>query len=127
MQLVGQLLMQFNNELSGILNWALSGLKDYLKYGLQTPQRVLTDTAEFRIEMDSIGQFIETYCYVDIEARGKSSELYAKYSDWAKETGRQPVNNTRFGNSLKDKGYTNYKTGGVMVYRGLSVRPDYLN
>lgn len=120
-----QLFDKLKNELSGVLNWALAGLQDYLKNGLQTPQRVLNDTAEFRTEMDSIGQFIETYCYVDCEARGKVSELYAKYSEWAKETGRQPVNNMRFGNSLKDKGYTNYKSGGVMVYKGIAVRTDY--
>ena len=120
-----QLFDKLKNELSGVLNWALSGLQDYLKNGLQTPNSVLNDTAEFRAEMDSIGQFIEAYCYVDIEARGKARELYAKYSEWAKETGRQPVNNMRFGSSLKDKGYTNYKSGGVMVYKGITVRPDY--
>lgn len=117
-----QLFDKLKGELSGVLNWSLSGLQDYLKDGLQTPQRVLNDTAEFRLEMDSIGQFIEAYCYVDSEARGKASELYAKYSEWAKDTGRQPVNSMRFGNSLKDKGYTNFKTGGVMVYRGVAVR-----
>lgn len=122
-----QLFEKLKGELSGILNWALSGLQDYLKNGLQTPQRVLNDTAEFRTEMDSIGQFIEAYAYVDVEARGKASELYAKYSEWAKETGRQPVNSMRFGNSLKDKGFTNYKSGGIMVYKGIAVRPDYLN
>lgn len=122
-----QLLDKLKGELSGVLNWALSGLQNYLKNGLQTPQSVLNDTAEFRAEMDSIGQFIAAYCYVDIEARGKASELYAKYSEWAKATGRQPVNSMRFGNSLKDKGYTNYKSGGVMVYKGVAVRPDYLN
>jgi putative DNA primase/helicase len=122
-----QLFDKLKGELSGILNWALSGLQDYLQNGLKTPQNVLNATAEFRTEMDSIGQFIETYCYVDSEARGKASELYAKYSEWAKETGRQPVNSMRFGNSLKDKGYTNYKSVGVMVYKGVAVRPDYLN
>ncbi|MDP2246578.1 MAG: phage/plasmid primase, P4 family [Nitrosomonadales bacterium] len=122
-----QLIDKLKGELSGVLNWALSGLQDYLKNGLQTPQSVLVDTAEFRCEMDSIGQFIDAYCYVDREARGKASELYGKYSEWAKETGRQPVNSMRFGNSLKDKGFTSLKTGGVMVYRGLAVRFDYLN
>ena len=119
-----QLFDKLKGELSGILNWSLAGLQEYLKNGLQTPQSVLNDTAEFRSEMDSIGQFIEAYCYVDIEARGKAKELYSKYSEWAKETGRQPVNNMRFGNSLKDKGYINYKSGGVMVYKGIAVRLD---
>ena len=122
-----QLFDKLKSELSGILNWALAGLQDYQKNGLQTPKSVLNDTAEFRAEMDSIGQFVEACCYVDVEARGKSSELYARYSEWAKETGRQPVNNMRFGSSLKDKGFTNYKSSGVMVYKGIAVMPDYLN
>lgn len=123
-----QLFAKLKGELSGILNWALSGLQDYLKNGLQTPQSVLADTAEFRSEMDySIGQFLETHCVVnkaDNDFREKASVLYAKYAEWAKETGRQPVNSMRFGNSLKDKGFTNFKSCGVMVYKGLAVRLD---
>ena len=122
-----QLFDKLKSELSGILNWALAGLQDYLKNGLQPPNSVLNDTAEFRAEMDSIGQFVEACCYVDVEARGKASDLYARYSGWAKDTGRQPLNTMRFGNSLKDKGYTNYKSSGVMVYKGLAVRPEYLS
>lgn len=117
---------KLKGELSGVLNWALSGLQDYLKNGLQPPQSVVNDTAEFRAEMDSIGQFIETYCCVnraDKELREGASTLYAKYSEWAKETGRQAINSTRFGNNLKDKGFTSLKTRGVMVYCGIALKP----
>jgi len=108
-------------ELSGILNWAIAGLQDYLKNGLQPPASVLNDTAEFRQEMDSIGQFIEAYCVIDADAREKAKNLYSKYSEWAKETGRQPLNNTRFGNSLRDKGFTSLKSSGVIIYKGIGI------
>lgn len=109
-------------ELSGILNWAIAGLQDYLKNGLQPPDSVLNDTAEFRQEMDSIGQFLETCCDIDIDGREKASALYSRYSEWARETGRQPLNSTRFGTSLKDKGFVSFKSGGVIVYKGIYLK-----
>jgi putative DNA primase/helicase len=118
-----QLFDKLKGELSGILNWALAGLQDYLKNGLQTPQSVLNATAEFRTEMDSIGLFLEE-CTVsgDNIFRVKSGELYARYALWVKETGRNAVNTTRFGNNLKDKGFESLKTGGVIVYKNLALK-----
>ena len=120
-----QLLDKLKSELSGILNWALAGLQDYLKNGLQTPKSVLNDTAEYRHETDSIGLFLEE-CTVtgDIQFRAKARELYSCYGEWAKSTGRQPLNNTRFGNALRDKGFNSKKSCGITIYNNIAINTN---
>ena len=49
-------------ELSGILNWALEGCREWQKKGLQPPAGVVNATASYQAEMDVIGQFISDRC-----------------------------------------------------------------
>ena len=49
-------------ELPGILNWALAGLADYLKQGLNPPRAVLASTQDYRSDMDVVGQWIAERC-----------------------------------------------------------------
>lgn len=55
----------FDEERSGILNWMIDGLVDYLEGGLQEPAQVLEATEEYRKDSDPIGDFLSTAC--DIE------------------------------------------------------------
>ncbi|MEO0485286.1 MAG: phage/plasmid primase, P4 family [Pseudomonadota bacterium] len=51
-------------ERSGILNWLLEGLLDYLEGGLQEPKEVLEATQEYRADSDPIGSFLAECCIV---------------------------------------------------------------
>ena len=51
-----QLLLR--DEGSGILNWALDGLRDYLDRGLEPPSRVLGAGQSYRDDENTTGQFI---------------------------------------------------------------------
>jgi putative DNA primase/helicase len=55
-------------ELPGILNWAIEGLRAYLKEGLNPPPAVLDATKEYRQDMDVVEQWIDGRC--DIDPRG---------------------------------------------------------
>jgi putative DNA primase/helicase len=55
-------------ELPGILNWAIEGLRAYLKEGLNPPPAVLDATKEYRQDMDVVEQWIDERC--DIDPRG---------------------------------------------------------
>ena len=55
----------FEDERSGILNWLITGLIDYLEGGLQEPDAILEATAEYRNDSDPIGQFLASNCIVD--------------------------------------------------------------
>lgn len=51
-------------ERSGILNWLIEGLMDYLEGGLRPPEAVVEATREYREESDPIGQFLVSCCVV---------------------------------------------------------------
>jgi putative DNA primase/helicase len=52
-------------ELPGILNWALDGLKEYQRNGLNPPKVVMDATGEYRQDMDIIGNWIDEQCELD--------------------------------------------------------------
>ncbi len=51
-------------ERSGILNWLIHGLTDFLEGGLQEPEQVLEATREYRADSDPIGSFLGECCVV---------------------------------------------------------------
>ena len=51
-------------ERSGILNWLIAGLIDYLERGLQEPRQVLDATKDYRADSDPIGTFLGDACVV---------------------------------------------------------------
>ncbi len=51
-------------ERSGILNWLVKGLLDFLEIGLDVPDVVADATREFREESDPIAAFLEACCVV---------------------------------------------------------------
>ena len=57
-------------ELAGILNWALAGLKEYRRVGLDPPTVVTDAINEYRSDMDIVGSWIEERCEVAPE-RGR--------------------------------------------------------
>lgn len=93
-------------ELSGILNWALTGLRDWAQLGqLGTPEAVRKATAEYREEEDKVLQWINDCCIQDEEAETDSGDLFASWSAWAIRNGFEPGNTTRFGRDLNTKGF----------------------
>jgi putative DNA primase/helicase len=55
-------------ELPGILNWAMEGLRAYLKEGLNPPRAVYAATHEYQQDMDVVGQWIDERCGLDPQA-----------------------------------------------------------
>jgi len=55
----------FAEERSGILNWMIAGLIDYLERGLQEPPSVIQATEDYRKDSDPVGDFLATGCEID--------------------------------------------------------------
>ncbi len=72
-----QLKAKLRTEASGILNWMLHGLADYLKNGMQYPLKVESATSQYRESQDVIAQFIAAKCVLDVNAEVRFSELYS--------------------------------------------------
>lgn len=75
------------SERSGILNWLIEGLTDYLQHGLQVPQTVLAATEEYRADSDPIATFLSTVCGVSGDPRHnmRAADLAAAVAFWMDE------------------------------------------
>jgi putative DNA primase/helicase len=90
-------------EASGILNWMLLGLADYLKNGMQYPEKVDVATSQYRESQDVIAQFIAAACVLDVNAELQFSELYASYKNWAEDAREYVMPSRKFSEGLKKR------------------------
>ena len=119
---------QLKSELSGILNWALEGLRDWLANGLQPPPEVVEATEAYRAEMDIVGLFIKDACVIDPKAMTPSKDLYDAFRNWCSENGYEPFGQTAFGRRLAAKGFASgraYVEGRLRrCWFGIRLRSD---
>ena len=108
-------------ELPGILNWALKGLEDYYERGLGVPPEVIAATMEYRKEEDIIGQFIEECCAQSEDSSYKAKDLYDAHVEWCKNSGIESMSNKMFGSTLKEKGFTKKRSGKCNVWLGIEL------
>lgn len=98
--------------LTGVLRWLVEGAQAWYALGgkgLVQPERVRQHLEEHRKELDTVGQFVEQNCEVDVETLDPygnpriftvSSRLYSSYKAWCEEEGFYPVGRARFTQNL---------------------------
>jgi putative DNA primase/helicase len=92
-------------EVSGILNWALAGLKAYLQVGLEPPAAVNAATKEYRQDMDIVGQWMDECCELDANARTSMRDLHLSYQGWSQGQIGWNIKVQRLGRALEDRGF----------------------
>lgn len=117
-------------ELSGILNWCIEGLRLYRKDGLEPPEAVKNATAAYRSDSDKIGSFINE-CLTKAEVNSKAKDIYDVYAKWCDSNGYGTENKGNFFGELKNKGvFANSGTvGGKTVkniVKGYIVNEDFI-
>jgi putative DNA primase/helicase len=114
-----QLLQQ---EMSGILNWALEGCLLWQQDGLPMPAAVREATESYRDDMDLIQQFIDEVCDTsNKEAQTLFARLHQAYEQWCQSRGERPLSSVRFGEAITQKGYAGFKRSGSMWRKGIDV------
>jgi putative DNA primase/helicase len=111
-------------ELTGILNWMLAGLKDYLENGLKSPRIISQATDKYRKEMDTVGQWIYFAIEKDTAAGAKLAltELYLDYQIWMEnEMGWKPVSTKKLADKLRERGHESTLTKGVTYFKGVKL------
>lgn len=112
-------------EASGILNWALAGLKDYQSVGLTVPAEVEATTEEHRREFDTVAEFLsDEGLEFDSDTRISSSELQSIHKAWHEDHPDdigQKAHYQRVTNHIKVNGATK-KRGNPDVWTGVGMR-----
>jgi putative DNA primase/helicase len=121
---------KLENELSGILDWALIGLRLYREDGLSVPKAVEAATEEYCDENDRIGQFIEEMCEVDegrvIEDSSlweTKDTLHKAYEEWCGK--KAALSKVRFGKQMRQRRFIaekRMKIGGTTAQVWLGIK-----
>lgn len=99
-------------EGSGVLNWALAGLRDWQQQELNPPASVKAAVAAYHSDMDILGEWLDDQTEADPIARTETAVLYRAYSRWAKDSGwTRPMTRNSFGRRLTDRGIATSKAG----------------
>lgn len=113
-------------ESSGILNWLIAGLKDWLADSYWSSPSVSAATAFYREDTDRVGAFIESFCRVGDGLWVGAKELYDAYVAWCTMSGEEPASQTAFGRNLSDRGFLRRRHGKTRktIYEGLALAYD---
>ncbi len=113
-------------ELPGILNWALDGLREYHKTGLEPPEAVKAATEAYRRENDSLEEFIVECCEVRKLAVCKNSDLFGTYQNFCRMSGLETISQRKFSEELNNKaGIKSKRDMHGMVWHGIALKPGW--
>ncbi|MGM9617493.1 phage/plasmid primase, P4 family [Butyricicoccus sp.] len=90
-----QTLMQPEN-LSGVLNWCIEGLRRMQAEGLEAPASVLAATGDYQQSNDKMALFFADRMRADPQGETAMEILYAAYADWCKRNGFMATNRKNF-------------------------------
>jgi len=99
-------------EASGILNWMLRGLEEYMEIGLAVPDEAKARAQELRDEQDFLGRFLEenttkTYDNAEMILVSKLYEVFKTHADITGEG--HGWSRTKFNAEMRTKGYEDKK------------------
>ncbi len=97
-----ELRQKLQDELPGILNWAIEGLRQWQGAGLGMPAFLREATEGYRAEEDRIAAFLAQQTEPNGETQANA--LYTTYSFWAEERGEKPLSMRRWSQALRSHG-----------------------
>ena len=102
---------RLEEELPGILRWAVEGCSNWLRDGLNPPQAIIDATNAYRDEMDILTDFIEECCFVLPSAKVKMKDLYEEFQRWSNSLGKSAISKHDFNRRLEKRLYPAIKKG----------------
>ena len=84
---MSDVLAEFQNEMPGILTWAVKGSLLWQANGLPAVDAVQSATAEYRNEQDLVRQFLEEKCEMCADSSVDKGEFYKAWRVWCEAGG----------------------------------------
>ena len=116
--------MKLQQEISGILSWAVRGCLAWQKDGLGVPESVQESTEEYQQGEDPLADFFETRIVIEPEEVTQFSKIYSAYREWASEQGisdREKLSSRAFANLLKTRMFERLVHDNTRCYKGLRI------
>jgi P4 family phage/plasmid primase-like protien len=114
-------------EASGILNWALEGLRMWRESGLGESATITEATNSYRADQDDIGRFVEECCIVHPDTYCPARELRNTYEKWCEENGERPASTKKVGARLTERGFLRERRGraNTWVWLGIGLPSEF--
>jgi len=94
---------KLERELPGIMHWAWRGAQQWYRDGLRPPDKVIKANAEYRNDMDAIGDFLRANLRPCPDGRVAAKDLYERYREWCSTTGERWLSMKVFGQRMNDR------------------------
>ena len=117
---------KLQDELPGILNWALDGLREYYRLnGLHPTVTMRTEAAEYQAENDSTKMFFDDCCIAVSQAVLSHQELYREYKTYCDANGIRPLGIRKFVEAIephiKNVGGCKHRTNRGLTWFGVVI------
>ncbi len=89
------------DNLSGIFNWCLEGLRLARETGFDPPPAVLAATAQYQRDSDKITRFVEDTMVPDAMSEIRTEDAYQRYKNWCALNGQFPEGMPSFKQSME--------------------------
>jgi putative DNA primase/helicase len=118
------LVNKLQEEISGILNWAIKGCLDWQRHGLCMPEEVKKANAEYRNEMDIISDFISDCFFVGPGYEVLTRDLYTRYIEWCEKNGDKAMSKRVLMHRFREKGFQPFRSSkdGARGWKGLCLK-----
>lgn len=127
---------KLQKEAAGIINWMLEGCMEWQKDGLNVPQEILDDVAEYKDEMDVLSDFFSLCC--ECKKGNKSitsygNDLFHVYQAWwgVEKRNYAPYFRQQFLDAVTERGFKKIKKdkrgvviGGIKLKKAVSDKYD---
>lgn len=112
---------KLEEELPGIFNWALGGLRSLVANGWTACEAIDGATETYRRANDVEAVFIEECCILGNEYIVGARNLYDAYRSWCIETGHRPKTSTRVAADWLRLGFEKTRKNSGVVYIGVGL------
>ena len=116
-------------ENSGILNWLIQGYAMWRKEGLKDePEAVREANDEYRMDMDSVGTFVNECLNVDASLKWRlpNKLLYETYVKWCGRNNERCMSQKWLALRMQEKGFKRCVSNSIRFWVGLGVKEEWL-
>ena len=87
-------------NLSGLLNWCLDGLRLMRETGFEPPAAVLDATSQYQRDSDKITRFVDEMMVPDVNGEIRTEDAYKAYQEWCNSNGQKAEGMPTFKQSM---------------------------
>lgn len=116
---------RLETELTGVLTWAVEGLRSYQNGGLDEPEAVRASTDAYRSDNDALSRFIADRCVLNSAASVATAKITEEYNTWAAMNGEAQSNSRALGKQLRQlDGIGEARTNSGRGLSGIGIKAD---